>query len=431
MVDRAMSLREAWDVFKGESIWGQLYLIGFVLILASGSTFLKPFALYIFVVTIGCLFVSALDRKRGDRQPTALLVRALPASCILLALIALFMASQISYAFVPSIVQTYTVRYLLFATMALFVVRPDLLAACIRFGIAYLNLCAVSIIVMTLLAGHKTGGLLGDFQSGGMMMSIACVLNLIDYYREGGKAKSLLLVILCMVALLFTGKRTFALIALGAIFVVYLFAASKRKPGFKFLVAVVIILAALILAYTYIDAARTVFERFLLLASDDEFDAMSGRNLLWDAAWQTFLEYPMTGIGFGGFEKWYATYYSGNRGTAYLTHNIYYGMLSETGVIGTALFILLFISGLVFTVRQIVSVRRGVHEALPYAEYVLVVSLALQLWFVVYGVTGNGTYDVAESVLYVAALCMAYSCSAKGFLASCAPKASLRGARCR
>ena len=131
---------------------------------------------------------------------------------------------------------------------------------------------------------------------------------------------------------------------------------------------------------------------------------MSGRNLLWDAAWVTFKEHPLTGIGFGGFERWYAAFYAGNRGAAYLTHNIYYGMLAETGAVGTFLFCTLFSWGIVSTARTLVAARRLEHGHV--SDYVLVVSLALQIWFIAYGFTGNGIYDANEMFFFVIALVM-------------------------
>ena len=205
-------------------------------------------------------------------------------------------------------------------------------------------------------------------------------------------------------ALLFTGKRAFALIALAGVFVLYLFASRGKKSFLKVVLITLFLVAASFVAYEFTDFGRNAFERFALLTGGNETDAMSGRNLLWDAAWITFQEHPVTGIGFGSFANWYAAFYMQYGGTAYLTHNIYYGMLAETGVVGTSIFIALFAWALASTVRTLFAVRRS--ECGQVSDYVLVVSLALQIWFIAYGFTGNGIYDANEMFFYVIALVM-------------------------
>lgn len=404
MNNEVYSLGRAWGEFKSLSFAAQVYVACFVLVFSSGQTFLHDYVAQITMILLGASFFSILDRDRTGRERLIDLNGKLSAGTAFLLLVALFCAIQMSWAFSPSIAKTYSIRYLILSALTLFVVRPSVFAICIRFVSAYLNVCAVSMIVSYIALGTKTGGLLGNYQAGGMMMSIACMLNIIDYYRNNRSSAYLWLSLLTVVALLLTGKRTFALIALASVLVLYLFASKGKRSFLKVIIVGLLIVGVCFVAYEFTDFGRRAFERFAMLSSDDEFSAMSGRNLLWDAAWATFLEYPLAGIGFGGFEKWYASFYAGNNGAAYLTHNIYYGMLAETGFVGTALFLALFAWGLVSTVRTLYFIRHS--DCNQVWDYVSVVSLTLQIWFIAYGFTGNGIYDANEMFFYVIALVM-------------------------
>ena len=404
MNNDAFTLRRAWSEFKNLSLAAQVYVVCFVLIFASGSTPLLGYVPHLMLAMLGAAALSVFDRGRAGRPRFIMLRHGLSAELLMLLFIAFFCCAQTTSAYSNSIAAIYSKRYLIYAALSLFVADPKVFAICIRVVSVYLNVCALSLIGSTVLLGSKTGGLLGNYQAGGMMMSIACVLNVIDYYRCGKSSNYLWLTLLAAFALLFTGKRTFALIAFAGVFVLYLFASKGKKSLLKVVLITLFLAAACFMAYEFTDFGRSAFERFALLTGGDKTDAMSGRDLLWNAAWITFQEHPVTGIGFGSFANWYAAFYMQYGGTAYLTHNIYYGMLAEMGIVGTSVFIALFAWGLVSTVRTLFAVRHGEHGHV--SDYVLVVSLALQIWFIAYGFTGNGIYDANEMFFYVIALVM-------------------------
>lgn len=295
MNDAFFTTGRAWSDFKYLSFTAQIYIVCFVLVFASGQTFLHGYVPQIMMVMLGVSFFSVLERQRAKRERSIRLSDRLCPGTILLLLIALFCTIQTMEAFAPSIAKTYSSRYFIFAVLTLFAVQPSVFAICMRFTSVYLNICAVSLIVSSIALGTKTGGLLGNYQAGGMMMSIACMLNIIDYYRSDRGSKYLWLSLLTAAALLVTGKRTFAIIAFAGVLVLYAFASRTKTSLLKVVVVVLLISGVCLAAYEFTDFGRKAFERFALLSSNDEFSAMSGRNLLWDAAWATFKEHPLTG----------------------------------------------------------------------------------------------------------------------------------------
>lgn len=397
-------------VFATQSLAMQIYTVCFVLVFASGNSILHDCVVYLMTIMLFAQVFDVLDRHDRQTVQTMFFRKRLSAGTIVLFLIVLYLAFQTTMAYMPNIASIYSIRYALYACLTLFAVRPAVLASCIRLTLLYLNLAAVTVIADSLLTGSRGGGLLGDYQAAGMMMSIACVLNALNYYRDRTSGKSLVLFLLTTTALLLTGKRTFTMIALGAIVVLALVVRRREGGSFaRLLVASLLIVFVVVVSYVTIDPVRNAVERFALLTSDDNFEMMSGRNLLWEAAWRVFLNNPMFGIGFGSFPDYYGDYMV-ERGAAYLTHSIYFGMLAETGVVGTFLFCSLFVWGVARTLKELFALRR-LRWGERSCEYVLLVSLCLQGWFLVYGLTGNGIYDANEMFFYVVALVMVQSVS--------------------
>ncbi len=68
---------------------------------------------------------------------------------------------------------------------------------------------------------------------------------------------------------------------------------------------------------------------------------MSGRNYIWAEGWEIFLEHPILGVGYGGFASQYsARTYDSPRDD----HNVYLGVLVESGIIGGLFFLAFFVS---------------------------------------------------------------------------------------
>lgn len=99
-----------------------------------------------------------------------------------------------------------------------------------------------------------------------------------------------------------------------------------------------LIIFTLILAYSPILQYR--FSPRVLLSSQ----STSARPLLWSAGWRAILQSPLTGLGLGGFEKDFAKFQlPASIGTHASPHNFFLGMWVETGLMGIAFAICLFI----------------------------------------------------------------------------------------
>ena len=131
-----------------------------------------------------------------------------------------------------------------------------------------------------------------------------------------------------------------------------------------------------------------------------------GAAILWEKALIAFKDNRLFGIGFGAFQTYFSDNYHISGISAYLTHNIYIGLLAETGIVGTVIYLSFMISCLVATVK----LRKSVLEQKdPLLRHVYLYALLLQFWFVIYGFSGNGIYDANETFFYFSEIAMMLS----------------------
>ena len=81
-------------------------------------------------------------------------------------------------------------------------------------------------------------------------------------------------------------------------------------------------------------------------------------------------------------------------------------MLAELGVVGEALFVIFFVICLISTIKLFKKLSK-IREK-EYG-YVLCYSIFLQIWFIVYGATGNPLYGAGQSFFYIASIAMMMS----------------------
>ena len=113
-----------------------------------------------------------------------------------------------------------------------------------------------------------------------------------------------------------------------------------------------------------------------------------GRDQLWNQAIDYFLQNPLTGIGWNNYKKIFTL-----RETH--VHNIYLQLLCETGIIGFLSFIVFFVRSLIISFKNLKVSRNNSIEF----SWILF-SLYVQIYFLLYGLSGNPLYDVEEMILY-------------------------------
>lgn len=293
---------------------------------------------------------------------------------------------------------------MVYSFLLLLVPRVDVCAIAIKISKYYSFVVACSILLMLPITGENTGGLVGTYQYAGMLMSIGCILFLIDYFDNGVKRTDLIGFIFCLSALLTSGKRMFALIILTSFLIIYINSNSKKKIQRLFL-AITIIGVSIVAMYILIPPTRELFNRIAGLSGSSKL-LTSGRNVLWEKAIEVFNGNKVAGIGFGSFERYFSDHYWISGIGAYLTHNIYIGLLAETGIVGFVIFSVFML----YALRKTLRIRRVVARTESNEiKYVYTYSLLLQIWFIIYGFSGNGIYDADVTFFYFSAIAMMIS----------------------
>lgn len=242
---------------------------------------------------------------------------------------------------------------------------------------------------ISMLRAYSRGcmtGFTGHYSVNGTLVGMATIIagcRLCNFKKN--KAKTLFLFALCFIALLLVGKRAhtiFILVAMLAVYYVYM-SNQPRKRIIKMTVLIISLVLMFVLLFYFVPALSTFILRFM--ETSEAGDITLGRTVMWKIAWNQFISNPWFGIGWGRIRN-FNIIDSG-------THNIYIQLLAETGVVGTLIYVGWFIYMLYVTVKRILMIRRNKIVARINEEYHLYISLAVQVFFVLYGFTGNPLTD--------------------------------------
>ncbi len=207
------------------------------------------------------------------------------------------------------------------------------------------------------------------------------------------------IIILELCALLLTGKRGPTLFMVMSFSVLYLIQSSKEgfmrwfKLIFIFMTAVVLFFVII----SFVPALGRVYYKNLELLEGGNI--LTGRQSYYEAAYDTFLSNKIFGIGWGGMEIFITSITWNN--ASYNVHNIYLQLLAETGIVGFTIFMLFFGTNLIYTIKYTVLKIKGnsLQNITP-----LLFSCYIQVFFLLYGFTGNPLYDIQMLIPYYFAI---------------------------
>lgn len=199
-------------------------------------------------------------------------------------------------------------------------------------------------------------------------------------YKKNGTymAKFLGIVILIMgvYGILLTAKRGLLLGTLIAAFITYMvYKKANREPVWKICVTVGIIGIVAWLIFSNMEATQIMLMRFF-----DNDNMMTGRSDIYSHMYRYIWSSPIIGngtasafnlLGIGG-------------------HNIYLTVFMETGIIGFIIFVVALMYSLCRTIA--IALKMGRLNSEYYLPF-LMFSLFMQVFFLIYGMSGNPLYD--------------------------------------
>lgn len=201
-----------------------------------------------------------------------------------------------------------------------------------------------------------------------------------------------LVALLFLIVLLMTGKRGPLVFCVAAIFVAYLVYNSDKAIS-RWMRVVGITLFLLIVWIIGSSMFPQLFPSIGRLIDTDSIDVV--RLALYNQAINVFRNHTLVGIGWDAFRYNYLTF-----GNALNVHNIYIQLLCECGIIGAIPFFGYFLLNIRSAIKKLRKKRSG-KEHDHYDELVLTISVLYQVFFLMYGLTGNPLYDAPTLLVYV------------------------------
>lgn len=215
------------------------------------------------------------------------------------------------------------------------------------------------------------------------------------------KKRQVLIVGLLAAALLLTGKRAHIIFAGAAFFVMYWYHSEKKTRLLKTLRIMIAGICAAAVLFSVFPAFGVFLERFQSQIAAG--DVLTNRLKFWQLAVQKFLENPVFGIG---WENFLAECYE-TLGVTAATHNIYLQLLCETGIVGFLVYVSWMLVHLSKAARLIKFARIYWSDIPDRIRNSLLFSLGFQVFFLLYGLTGNPLYDEIAFIPYIVACSIA------------------------
>lgn len=211
--------------------------------------------------------------------------------------------------------------------------------------------------------------------------------------------KHLLLTLFGFLALMLTGKRTLLIIPVLALIVLMLVNQIKGKY-IKFILLGCGAICAVYFLILFVPQAAVTFNR--LFASTDK--TLSGRNYLWDVCMEMFKSNPLFGKGIASFNHYanmdyYVNIMCVQQGMDEWTvqaHNIYYQYLGELGLTG----FIPAVGIIAFTFIRTILLKKQIPLMDTLQKMIYHFSLYIQVWFIVYGFTGNVGHYTQDLIMY-------------------------------
>ena len=209
--------------------------------------------------------------------------------------------------------------------------------------------------------------------------------------------KNAIILILMIIALFLTRKRAHFLFGAASFFVVYWFSRTNITKRLKVVLGSILLLIILIVVSQFVEPTSMLGKiRLTFIGIFQGDDISSGRSYLYKVAFTLFKENPLFGIGFKGFKTEFSQGLL-NNDNMYDVHNVYLQLLAENGIIGFLLFV---VPSLMCLIKTINSVKKTRRKKGTYLYAVSLYSLYLQVFFLLYCLTGNPLYDFNYLYIY-------------------------------
>ena len=318
----------------------------------------------------------------------------------LLFIILIYIIFGYTYALSKSNVLTFSLRFLVYFFQLKFIYSPSLLKKILRSILIVGSLLSFTIFIdFFFFSRNNPSGIFEDYQRSGEAMSILATISstlFIFNLEKKDKKLNTFALIVSILALLIIGKRMFIILPLICLLITY-FLKYRAHVNLKIISLIVLSIITVVLLYFMFPNISNTINAFIEKSGDS---ILTNREIFWNYAIDIFNDNKIFGIGFNSYPT-YLQNLNSPLVPAWAAHNIYLQLLADTGLIGFTLFMMLFISTLIYSLKYVIKYR---YTPLIY------VGLSFQIWFLIYGISGNPLYLAEEFYFYIFGIICVFSC---------------------
>lgn len=251
---------------------------------------------------------------------------------------------------------------------------------------------------------EQAGGILPHTASaGGFVVSGAAAYALLDKEKKN-RVDYWLVLSVYVLALIILKKRAMIVwtaASMTGIHILKYHFNRKILIKIKALIKKIFIAIALVFsAFFVLSKVPFVREQFELLIERfiTNDSTQTGRTILYALAFRLIQQSPWLGIGWARYRGFTYGIFGSGIDRTYEVHNVYLQLLCETGIIGLAAFLFAVVSVLIYTCKKYRHICENVSEGGQQDLWYF--SLFLQMFFVLYCLSGNPLYDYNFLITY-------------------------------
>ncbi|WP_349405595.1 O-antigen ligase family protein [Clostridium perfringens] len=241
------------------------------------------------------------------------------------------------------------------------------------------------------ILGGRYPGLAGHMGANGFLLTLGMGVYLGGFLidKEKQKIKNIVFLFFISISILLTGSRAMILIN-GFAFIICFYLKSKNSFIEIFKKGVLLIgIIVLFISIVYMIYPQNIINIFDRFSNGDA--SIYSRFVLYSFAIELFLSRILFGYGINTFLP--LTYTNVNMGEKTYVHNVILQLLAETGIIGSIVILIPYLVTFIYTIKVFKK------SYIDYKKNILM-SLYIQIVFLLYFFTGNPIYDYNILVSY-------------------------------